>query len=133
MEDSTLVDYTLLDQTFFSGAILGRGRRVVRRRGMRSIVVDPKDLQIYLPITSTDLVDEATQIWQDDDISGRDIEAGRIQLYGHDGDALPTTADYLWCPEVGRLGIADGANAFWLDAESLDKGILDWLSDEVGQ
>ena len=84
-----------------------------------------------VPIGSTDLRDEAERIWRDDDIAGRDMLAGRIQLYGPDGHALPTTADYLWCPEVGRLGIANGADADWLDVDSLDEGIQLWLSEEV--
>ena len=74
-------------------------------------------------IRSTDLRDEAR--------SYKDMVAGRIQLYGPDGHPLPTTADYLWCPEVGRLGVADGADADWLDTDSLDEGIQAWLSGEV--
>ena len=83
-----------------------------------------------IPIGSTDLRDEAEQIWRDKDIAGLNMLAGRIQLYGPDGHALPETADYLWCPEVGRLGIANGAPAYWLDADSLDEGIQLWLSGE---
>jgi hypothetical protein len=83
-----------------------------------------------VPIGSTDLQDEAERIWRDEDIAGLNMLAGRIQLYDADGLALATTADYLWCPEVGRLGIANGAPADWLDADSLDEGIQLWLSGE---
>ena len=84
-----------------------------------------------VPISSNDLRDEAERIWRDDDIAGRDMLAGRIHLYDADGRALATTADYLWCPEVGRLGIANGGDADWLDADSHDEGIQVWLSEEV--
>ena len=83
------------------------------------------------PIRSIDLRDEAERIWRDEDIAGLNMLAGRIQLYGPDGIALATTADYLWCPEIGRLGIANGADADWIDADSLDEGIQLWLSEEV--
>jgi hypothetical protein len=84
-----------------------------------------------VPIGSIDLRDEAERIWRDEDRAGLDMLAGRIQLHAPDGRALATTADYLWCPEVGRLGIANGADADWLDADSLDEGIRLWLSEEV--
>ena len=83
-----------------------------------------------VPIGSTDLRDEAERIWRDEDRAGLDMLAGRIQLHAPDGRALATTADYLWCPEVGRLGIADGADADWLDADTLDEGIRLWLSGQ---
>jgi hypothetical protein len=84
-----------------------------------------------VPIGSTDLRDEAERIWRDEDRAGLNMLAGRIQLYDADGLALATTADYLWCPEVGRLGIANGGDADWLDADSLDEGIQLWLCEEV--
>jgi hypothetical protein len=84
-----------------------------------------------VPIGSIDLRDEAERIWRDDDMAGRNMLAGRIQLFGPGGRALASTAEYLWCPEIGRLGIANGADADWLDADSLDEGIQDWLRGVV--
>jgi len=84
-----------------------------------------------VPIRSIDLRDEAERIWRDEDIAVLNMLAGRIQIYGSDGHPFATTADYLWCPEIGRLGIANGADADWLDSNTLDEGIKLWLSNEV--
>ena len=80
------------------------------------------------PVRSTDLQAEALRIWDQQDPAGLNMDAGVIEVF--DGDrAYPETADYLYCPEVQRLGIAWGADATWADVPNLDSGILMWLND----
>ena len=83
-------------------------------------------------IVSSDLEQaaETLRATQDPDglnIDGLNMEAGKIEvLYGDKPQA--ETADYLWLPEVRRLGIAWGADADWGDATDLDEGIDCWLN-----
>ena len=74
------------------------------------------------------------------DLHARDLQAGSPLLY--EGTAYRITiydavgsypeaesAQALYCPTMGRLGIAWGADATWADVESLEAGIETWLND----
>ena len=53
----------------------------------------------------------------------------RSRIRDEDGTPEPQTAEYLYLPAIGRIGIAWGADADWADAESVDAGIAMWLND----
>ena len=62
-----------------------------------------------------------------------DAKAYRITIYDDKGmDPEAETAEALYSPEDGRLGIAWRASATWVDVESVDDGIEAWLNDPEG-
>jgi len=57
-------------------------------------------------------------------------EAYRITIYDITGTrAQSETAEALYLPDEGRLGIAWGADATWADAKDVESGIEMWLND----
>ena len=60
----------------------------------------------------------------------RKAEAALIRIYDAAGiTPAAETADALYLPDEGRLGIAWGADATWADVEDLESGIEMWLND----
>ena len=56
--------------------------------------------------------------------------AYRITIYDDQGQPLQHEAvEALFCPTIGRLGIASGADATWADVETIESGIEMWLHD----
>jgi hypothetical protein len=56
--------------------------------------------------------------------------AYRITIYDATGTrAQAETAEALYLPSNGRLGIAWGADATWADVKDVDSGIEMWLND----
>lgn len=63
-----------------------------------------------------------------------DAKAYRITIYDDQGmNPEAETAEALYSPEDGRLGIAWGASATWADVESVEDGIEEWLNDPEGE
>ena len=56
--------------------------------------------------------------------------AYRITIYDAVGmNPEAESAQALYYPSIGRLGIAWGADATWADVESVETGIEAWLND----
>lgn len=56
--------------------------------------------------------------------------AYRITIYDATGTrAAPETAQALYDPNSGRMGIAWGADATWADVKDVESGIEMWLND----
>ena len=56
--------------------------------------------------------------------------AYRITIYDTVGmNPEAESAQALYYPSIGRLGIAWGADATWADVESVETGIEAWLND----
>ena len=58
-----------------------------------------------------------------------DAQAFQITVYNSKGEPHPEVAQALWSEQIGRLGIAWGADADWADTESVETGIAMWLND----
>ena len=57
-------------------------------------------------------------------------ELYRIYIFGADGRAEAETAEVLYCPQSGRVGIAWGADADWMDSTGdIERDIDIWLND----
>ena len=78
-------------------------------------------------LTPSDLREEA-EAW--DEIDSNAPSAYRITIYDGQGQPLQHEAvEALFCPTIGRLGIASGADATWADVETIESGIAMWLHD----
>ena len=58
------------------------------------------------------------------------VECVVINFYSADGLQRSDTAEGVYFPGVGRMGIAWGANASWADATSLEAGVAMWATDQ---
>lgn len=83
-----------------------------------------------LGVTSTDLRAEVNALADTD----TRMEAYSVTLYGDNGYGelvpLAQRAEVLYVPEANRIGIAWGADADWLDADSIEGGIARWLAPD---
>jgi hypothetical protein len=82
----------------------------------------------YRPIalddmTATDLQQEAAPY----SING--AQAAKITIYRENGMSEAETAEALYLPNEGRLGIAWGADATWADVKDFTSGVAMWLND----
>lgn len=55
-------------------------------------------------------------------------EAYAVYVF-EDDKPMPNSANALYLPGEGRLGIAWGADASWADVDDLESGIEMWLND----
>ena len=72
-------------------------------------------------LTSTDLQHEAA-------LADGVLHAYRVTIWDEEGiEPLTETADALWVPDTGRMGIAWGADAEWVDALDPEDGMRRWM------
>tara|TARA_R100001086_G_scaffold241678_1_gene168758 strand:+ start:89 stop:430 length:342 start_codon:yes stop_codon:yes gene_type:complete len=100
---------------------------------MRTFAVEEIELE---DLNALDLVEEtqflpvcvsSTASWF---LPTQEAKAYRIAIYDAVGSYPEAeSAQALYCPTMGRLGIAWGADATWADVESLEAGIEAWLND----
>jgi len=72
-------------------------------------------------LTATDLLKEAQ--------AANKPHAYAVRIFGEDGKQAAETAEALYLPSEGRLGIAWGADATWADVKDVESGIEMWLND----
>ena len=75
-------------------------------------------------LTSTDLQQEV-------EIADGVLHAYRVTIWDDVGiEQLTGTVDALWVPEAGRMGIAWGADAEWVDALDPEEGMRRWIEGD---
>lgn len=76
-------------------------------------------------LSATDLREEAEAILARGE---GPVEAARVRIEGE-----PEHIDVLYLPEVGRAGLAWGADADWTDCDSLEDAIRRYLGDGMAE
>jgi hypothetical protein len=88
------------------------------------------------PITLDEIADMPSDLCAEAEEAmnaGKQIEAVSISLWDDAGiTPKAEAATGLYLPDVGRIGIAWGADADWADAASLNEGVDLWATDSEG-
>jgi hypothetical protein len=77
-------------------------------------------------LSTTDLIAEYDA---HDTATNGPVEVYAIRFYDDAGFQRGDSAQALYFPKLGRLGIAWGADATWADVESVASGIKMWATD----
>jgi hypothetical protein len=98
----------------------------MKKRLFRYTEISPAELG------SLDLREEAEQITagEIDGVSAEGMQAFIITILDEDEHPYAETADALYVPSFGRLGIAWGADATWADVDDVKSGIEMWLNND---
>jgi len=103
---------------YYLGIALGWGKSEERRANVE-FTMKGQYIQI-VELKSTDLRTEAYAAIDDHP----DLEFGAFQV-----GSYPGMAEYLWVPDIHRLGLSWGSDATWAEADGVEAGIEMWLND----
>lgn len=112
-------------------AVLAAARRAAAREGISLSALIERRLTMrtftYSPISPADV--SATDL-RDVLSYGGAVKAYSITIYDATGTRpAPESAEAVYAPIDGRLGIAWGGDATWADVRDVESGIEMWLND----